>query len=70
MNQSIRVQCIQTYPDDSVVAAGEYESSEMSLEPWKQAIKGAAIAAGFHPEVFKGWLLDWAAEAEMQIDKD
>lgn len=64
MNQSIRVQCIQTYSYDSVVGTGEFESGDMGMEPWRQAIHAAAVASGFGTEVVRTFVLEWASDIE------
>jgi len=64
MTQSIRVQCIQTYSDDSVVGTGEFESGDMGMEPWRQAIHAAAVASGFHTDSVREFVLEWASDIE------
>jgi len=49
---------------DSVVGTGEFESGDMGMEPWRQAIHAAAIASGFHPDLVREFVLDWAADLE------
>jgi len=64
MTQSIRVQCIQMHSYDSVVGTGEFESGDMGMEPWRQAIHAAAIASGFHSDLVREFVLDWASDLE------
>ena len=64
MTQSIRVQCVQTYPDDSIVGTGEYESNDMGLTVWRHAIEAAAIASTFDLHAVREFVLDWAADLE------
>ena len=65
MNQSIRVTCVQTHDEgSSFKGIGECESGDMGMEPWRQAIHAAAIASGFHPDLVREFVLDWANDIE------
>ena len=65
MSQSIRITCTQMFDHDgAVVGTGEYESDEMSMSCWRNAIQAAAAASGFHPRVVENFILEWAGDIE------
>lgn len=65
MSQSIRIQCVQQFDHEGpIIGTGEYESDEMSMSGWRNAIQAAASASGFHPKVVQNFVLEWAGDIE------
>lgn len=62
--QRVTITCTQSFQDDEVIGTGTFQSSDIGMECWRNAIMSAATASGFSPRTVKNFVLEWAEELE------